>query len=510
MPNRPLQHRLQARTLKIESALARVSSIVATLLVCTGAAFAEPPDTLWTRTYGGTNIDVAYDVQQTGDGGFIVAGYTRSYGSGGHNVWLFKIDAAGHPEWNSAFGGSSDDEAQAVWPTSDGGYIAAGFTSSYGAGGKDVWLVKADSSGHQDWTRTFGGTSDEEAYAVQQTYDDGLIIAGATSSYGAGSRDIWLIKTNALGSPIWNRTIGGYGSDGAWSVSETSDRGFILAGWTFSYGPGYVGSAWLVKTDSLGYVEWNSVFGGTGADRGYSARQTADGGYIMTGYTESFGAGLYDLYLVKTDSEGTEEWSKTFGGTGRDYGNAVVQTTDGGYLAAGYTLSYGAGGDDVYLVRTDADGNLQWQTTYGGTASDVAYALVNTSDHGYVVAGHTLSYGSGLHDAWVIRLASEGPSAVEFPTVTPARLALDIRPNPCTGAATIGYAVPGASNARLYIHDTSGRLVRTVEEACSRAGRGTIVWDGLGQGGGRVPPGVYFCRLEAGRLQTVVKIVRME
>ena len=133
----------------------------------------------------------------------------------------------------------------------------------------------------------------------------------------------------------------------------------------------------------------------------------ADGGYIMAGYTDSYGAGLYDLYLVKTDSEGTAEWSRTYGGTGRDYGNSLVQTSDGGYLAAGYTLSYGAGGDDVWLVRTDADGNLEWQTTYGGSASDVGYAVAKTDDGGYAVAGHTLSSGAGLHDAWLIRLAPE-------------------------------------------------------------------------------------------------------
>lgn len=510
MPNCRLRHKLQARILKTGSSLACVSSIAAMLLACTGVALADPPDTLWTRTYGGTNIDVAYDVQPTADGGFVVTGYTRSYGSGGHNLWLFKTDAGGNRQWNSAFGGSADDEGQAVWPTSDGGYVAAGFTSSSGGGGKDVWVVKADSTGNEDWTRTFGGASDEEAYAVQETADGGLIIAGATSSFGAGSRDVWLIKTDESGAPSWTRTLGGYGSDGAWSVSQTSDHGYIVAGWTFSYGPGYVGNAWLVKTDSLGYIEWNDVFGGADADRGYSARETADGGYIMAGYTDSFGAGLYDLYLVKTDSEGTEEWSYTFGGTGRDYGNAVVQTTDGGYLAVGYTLSFGAGGDDVYLVRTDADGILQWQTTYGGSASDVGYGLANTSDGGYIVAGHTLSYGAGVHDAWMIRLASDGPSAVPDPTGTTTRLTLDVRPNPFFGPVALSYTLPAASPVRLCIHDASGRRVRTIEEARSRTGGGTVVWDGLDQAGGRVPPGVYFTRLDAGGLQTVIKMVRME
>jgi predicted secreted protein len=483
---------------------------VSALLVCAGTTCAQPPDTLWARTFGGTNIDVAYDARQATDGGFIATGYTRSQGSGGHDVWLLKTDPDGHEEWDRAFGGGDDDEGQAVCQTGDGGYVAAGFTESSGAGGKDVWLVKADASGDELWTRVFGGAHDEEAYAVQETVDGGLIVAGATSSYGAGGRDVWLIKTDDSGMPIWTRTLGGFGSDGAWSVSLTADSGFVLAGWTFSSGPGFLGNAWLVKTDSLGTIEWDRTFGGADADRGYAVRQTTDGGYVMAGYTGSSGAGLYDLYLVKTDDQGTLEWSQAFGGSGRDYGRGVVQTADGGYLAAGYTLSYGAGGDDVWLVRTAADGTFRWQTTYGGSASDVGYSLAHTTDGGFLVAGHTLSFGAGLHDAWLIRLAPEGTSAIAGRTVAPPVMALGVQPNPFSRSATIGFAVPGASRATLRIHDASGRMVRLFEQPCCEAGMRSVVWDGLGQGGERVAPGVYFCRLESGGVQTVVKIVRVE
>ncbi len=504
----PRRRWLRSRARHTALALAGTSLLIAYWAVFPRMARAEVPDTLWTRTYGGANIDVAYDVQPAADGGFIVTGYTRSFGAAGHNLWLFKADSSGNPQWNFAFGGSSDDEGQAVCRTTDGGYVAAGFTQSSGAGGKDVWLVKVNALGSQDWIRNFGGSSDDEAYAIQETAEGGLIIAGATSSFGAGSRDMWLIKTNASGNPVWTRTYGGLASDGAWSVSQTSDDGFILAGWTFSYGPSGLGNAWLVKTDSLGIMEWNRAFGGLDVDRGYAARQTADGGYIMAGYTDSFGAGLYDQYLVKTDDEGTEQWSRAFGGTGRDYANAVVETEDGGYLTAGYTLSYGAGGDDMYLVRTNGDGDFQWYTTFGGSASDVAYAVANTQDGGYVVAGHTLSSGAGLHDAWVIRLEPEGPSAVPAPVRAPG-LTVEVRPNPFLQAATITYAAPGASRVRLGIHDTRGRLVRTIEGGSTQSGAGTLVWDGLGWDGCRVAPGIYFFRLEGGGIQTAVKVVRL-
>ncbi len=369
---------------------------------------AQAPDTLWTKSFGGTNIDVAHDVRQTADGGYIIAGYTRSFGNmSGRNLWLVKTDSSGNEEWNSALGGNDDEEAYSVVQTPDGGYTVAGYTKSFGLGMKDVILIKTDSTGTSEWIRTFGGAQDDEGYCLQQTADGGYIVAGVTSSSGAGSRDMWLIKTNDFGNEEWNQTLGGFSSDGAWSVQQTTDGGYILTGWTFSNGPGYLGNAWLVKTDSTGTEEWNRTFGGDDADRGYSVQQTTDGGYILTGYTSSFGAGLDDMLLIKTDSLGNEEWNKTFGGNGRDYGNFVQQIRGGGYIVTGYTLSFGAGGDDVWAVRTNSSGIEEWSSTYGGPYSDVGFAIRQVSDGGFIVAGHTLSFGAGLHDAYLIRIAPE-------------------------------------------------------------------------------------------------------
>ncbi len=483
--------------------------VAVALLVAAGMAAAQPPDTLWMRTYGGANIDIGHDVQQTADGGFIVAGYTRSYGPSGRNVWLVKTDSAGEMEWSEAYGGNNDDEGHAVWQASDGGYIVAGHTKSFGAGGMDVYLVRTDASGNELWSTTFGGPNDDEAYSVLETDDGGIVLAGVTSSYGAGSRDMWLIKTDAAGNPLWTRTHGGTGSDGAWSVSQASDGGFILAGWTLSYGGGFLGNAWLVKTDFLGLLEWQRPFGGSGVDRGYCALETSDGGYIMAGYTDSFGSGLYDMLMVKTDSEGTAEWIQAYGGSGRDYGHSVVETVDGGFLAAGYTLSYGAGGDDVWLVRTDPDGVLEWHTTYGGSSSDVSYSIANTSDGGYIVAGHTLSYGAGLHDVWLIRLAPDDAVCVELPAAPWGFLAMDVSPNPFPGAVALTYTLPMGSNVRLCVHDAQGRLVRLVENGSAPAGRRTVVWDGMCNAGRAVSPGVYFCSLEAGGIRAATRVVRV-
>jgi hypothetical protein len=365
----------------------------------------SPAIETWEKTFGGDTTDVGRSVRQTSDGGYVIAGDTRSQGAGYSDAWLIKTDADGNKLWDKIFGGANPDGADVAEQTTDGGYIVIGSTWSYGAGGWDAWLIKTDVSGNEVWSKTFGGPKNDCACSGQQTADGGYIITGTTESYAdSGSNDIWLVKTDATGNETWIRTFDAEGGhSGGYSVQQARDGGYIVTGWTEPLNGQGNGDLVLIKTDASGDPTWNLNFGGNDEDWGSSVRQTLDGGYVVVGLTRSFGAGDMDAWLLKTDSSGNVTWRRTFGTNGTECGNSVQQTAVGGYIIAGCASPHGYETRDAWLIETDGDGILVRDTTFGGPGADEALSVMQASDGGYVVTGSTTSSGAGFEDVWFFK-----------------------------------------------------------------------------------------------------------
>jgi hypothetical protein len=464
-----------------------------------------PAQITFQRTYGGAADDYSFSVQHTSDGGYIITGYTYSYGAGGSDVYLVKTDASGDTLWTRTYGGSEGDEGWSVRQTFDGGYVIAGFTSSFGAGGADVYLIKANADGDTQWTRTYGGLSDDQGYSICQTADSGFVVAGNTRLYGQVSLDVYVIRTDAHGDTLWTRTCGGSRDDEAWSVQQTRDTGYIVTGYTTSDGAGSR-DFYLVRLDEDGDTLWTRTWGGSGYEYGWFAAQTADDGYVLCGGTGSSGAGGEDAYLAKTNSVGDVLWTKTFGGTSYDYGCGMRATADGGFVLTGFTSSFGTGGKDVYLVRTDCSGDTLWTKAYGGTGDDCGYSVQQTTDGGHVVAGYTNSFGAGDCDVYLIKTDSLGNVAVAEPKASPTRapaMSLSCEPNPFRTRTAISLQLTPDSPAEMVIFDASGRCVRTL--TVNRAP--CTVWDGKDELGYALPSGAYFIRCDVAGEHATTRVV---
>jgi hypothetical protein len=363
----------------------------------------------WWGTYGGSNNDWAFSVTPTEDGGYVMTGHTESFGNGARDVWLVKTDWTGDMQWNRTFGRSGNDEGRCVIQTSDGGYAIAGYTPIHpqGFGDNDVWLIKTDHNGYEQWNKTYGGALSDIGMSVLQTDDGGYVIGGYEASFaGTDSDDFYLIKTDQTGNMIWNKTYGGGEPETSYSMIKTNDGGYALAGVTWSFGAG-VSDVWLVKTDSTGNMQWNKTYGGSGSDEGWEVIQTADGGYAVAGMTDSYGAGIGDFWLLKTDSTGNLVWSQTYGGSGQDEARSIVQTIDGGYVLAGNTRSNPTDILDAWLIKVNNAGNIQWNKTYGGAGEDAAWSLIETDNEGWAAAGFTASTGQGAKDFWLVKINTE-------------------------------------------------------------------------------------------------------
>ncbi|MDI6841007.1 MAG: T9SS type A sorting domain-containing protein [bacterium] len=413
-------------------------------------------------------------------------------------------------DWEKTYkpGDGSTKYCCSAGQTQDGGYALAGWAWC-SPDVRRVYLIKTDQAGNLLWTKRYTGVANhDEGYSVAETQDGGYIIAGFTGEMGPSIWcNAWLIKTNSSGDTIWTKMYGS-GGEGGYSVAQTTDGGYIVAGISLKYGP-VNWDIYLIKTDSAGNSLWTKTYGGPNNDYGYSVAQTEDGGYIIAGYTKSYGAGGYDVYLIKTDKVGDILWTKTYGGTRDDYGYSVAQTEDGGYIIAGETKSYGTGTplySNVYLIKTDPVGNTLWTKTYGGASSEMGYSVAQTQDGGYITAGLTFSWG-GSPDAYLIKTDPTGVAETSN-VYKSGYCSLDIVPTIGTGIFNISFYIPSSVNLQsvsLIIYDAAGRLVETLVSVKNEPGYYNVTWSPKG-----FKAGVYFVKFTAGNFNLTKKLILIQ
>jgi Secretion system C-terminal sorting domain len=480
----------------------------------------------WQTCLGGSINDWAYDVKQTTDSGYIVVGtaYSADGQVMGHHgtttnldYWVVRLDKTGAMQWQKCLGGSGVDEANSVQQTKDGGYIVAGNSWSAdgdvknhhgqtGYGG-DYWIIKLDIAGNIQWQRSLGGSDDDEASCIQQTKDGGYIVAGFSNSIDGDitghhgdfsfSVDYWVVKLDNKGRIQWQKSLGGYYDDAANSIQQTKDGGYIVAGWSTSNDgdvSGHHGDVgdynydyWIVKLDSSGNIQSQKSLGGSARDEAKSIRQTKDGGYIIAGWSQSVDGDVSgnhtsegypgDYWIVKLNASGTIKWQKCLGSNYNDIAYSICETADGGYAVAGYA-GYGDGdvtgfhgSEDFWIVKLSNKGNLQTEECFGGPGWEEAYSIQQTKDGGFIIAGYSSVNGgdvSGNHggDYWVVKLKSSKNIAVSQTQSGESqqeeiddRSSIHVQPNPSyNGIFTVNLGTV-KNNILISVTDNFGRQI---------------------------------------------------
>lgn len=343
-----------------------------------------------------------------------------------------------------ALGGSGADRGKALLETEEGVFLIAGETTSFGAGGLDGYLVAVGEDGNPAFTKTYGGALDDYLNAMAQSSEGSLFLAGGTTTEENGT-DMYLVRTDSAGNRLWSKTYGGEGDENANAIVVTDDGGLVLAGTTDSIGAG-ANDFYLVRADGDGNALWSQTYGGASFELLYAAQVTSDGGIVLAGVTGSSGAGGSDAYVVKTDGAGVSDWARTFGGTQNEYVYSVIEVSTGGYLAVGSTTSAGAGGADAYVLRIDAAGNQVWAQNFGGAGQDRAQSVVELAEGGFLVGGYTDSSGAGLTDAFLLKLDADGNAVWEDGWLTYGGEGGD-RANAVVETAAGGFAFAGETSS---------------------------------------------------------------
>ncbi|MFT6922028.1 MAG: hypothetical protein ACJA1C_001026 [Crocinitomicaceae bacterium] len=427
--------------------------LFAFILILPQISFAQ-----WSKTYGGVNLEYGFSIRETPDNGFIICGTTESFGNGQGDNWLIKINEFGDTLWTKTIGEATNEQGGQIRQTMDGGFI---LTSTVGIGPLSSRIVKTNVIGDTLWTLPFGGGGAETdvLLSVEQTTDNGFLFSGYTNSYGTmnGQADMWLIKTDNFGDTLWTKTYGGLNWESGKAI-QTNDGGFLISAVTYSFSN--LGQEWLIKTNNTGDTLWTKIYGGIWDEYINESIQTTDNGFAILGQTNSFGNGGSDVWFIKTDQAGDTLWTKTYGGSNDEIGVSVKQTSDGGYIIGAQTKSFGNGLNDLWIIKTDAFGDTLWTSVYGGASEDYIGDCHQTSDGGYIILGSTNSMGNGSQDIWVIKTDANGIASTQETFLSKK---FTIYPNPVTDIISLTEIGNAGTIKSIEIITVDGRIVSNYE-----------------------------------------------
>jgi hypothetical protein len=415
------------------------------------------------KTFGGARPDYGHALARTADGGYILAGQSFSFGDTTSDTYIIKTDAEGNQQWMKTMGSDTLDGANSILQTSDGGYFITNHTEGYGAGDCDAWMCKTDATGNILWNQTYGCPDDDLGLDAVETSDHYLVTCGVARTVDP-SGDVFLAKYSLAGDVIWIKNFGGPGGQDGWRITEAVDGGYVVAGNNIENVNGPV-DIFVFKTDRDGNLIWAKNYGGQGEEYAFGLCKANDGGYVVCGKSTSFGSGDEDIYLLKIDSEGNQQWTRNYGGLLQDVATGIAVSDDGGYVLTGFTKSFG---DplDAMIMKTDAYGNQQWMKTFGDPAwQKECNWIISCSDGGYAMIGSRQLVGSPDADLYLVKTDRDGNSSLNVEDLSGLASRFIISPDPASDIISLTYDNL-VIHPEVRIYNSIGRLVFEGMNSC--------------------------------------------
>ena len=459
-----------------------------------------PPFLEWQRNYGDDSNEILTGIMEIEAEGYIASGYVFNPAGSVSNFYLIRTDENGDTLWTRTFGDGTSI-GNSLEMTADGGYAIAGEWNAGPNLTADACLIKLNAAGDTIWSKTYGGSQDEYFFRMRNTSDNGFILCGGTASFGWGDYDMYIVKTDSVGDTLWTRTFGGVEYDAAYSMWELSSGGYVVCG-----GIGYPtgeSDMYVVKLNDEGNLCWLNFYDNDVFDLAIDIRETSDNGLIIAGITGTPEDNTWDYYFVRTDSVGNIIWQRVYGGPDFDAPLDVIETEDGGFVIGGSSITSAMSSMNLRLFRIDASGDSIWSLSTGSGGYDFCNSFIQCADGGYAAAGYSDSFTGTDYNGWLVKLTSEGTIVGGRERHFPVSLSIySIYPNPFNQQTIITLQLRDSDFIRLKIYDIKGREVESLISGFRSSGDHEVLWEAEG-----FPSGVYFARLEGGRKVQTVKMV---